>query len=318
MSIDVTCVYGGLGAHSLYKSLENFSPLIEQAMKEPRPLITSSLKEIEEEAYPSPGVDSSPPMSMRHYQYSPSTTLSIIIRVQCRFQGPLKNEGSSPWKNRTIFCTLGICGQAQPSQGRRRSCRTVKGFFPFCTCCPIAAPPDDLLLYSFFGGGYRPRLECFSNCIFSISGRKKWGGLQKVHRIVDMQYGGSTTSSSCTFQQRTRKKNEMFPPFFFLFLFSILWKADPSVQLSPPDTTNKKPTTPVCSWVLSLSLFYLYLDGKDNFPALPRPRSWSKLTTSKGQLIVFQPLFFLQKREGQNRRRRRRVESSLLPFVCRR
>jgi hypothetical protein len=52
-------------------------------MKEPRPLITSSLKEIEEEeAYPSPGVDSSPPMSMRHYQYSPSTTLlSIIIRV---------------------------------------------------------------------------------------------------------------------------------------------------------------------------------------------------------------------------------------------
>jgi hypothetical protein len=74
-------------------------------------------------------------------------------------------------------------------------------FFPFVHVVPLQPHLTIFFYIPFFGGGYRPRLECFSNCIFSISGRKKWGGLQKVHRIVDMQYGGSTTSSSsCTFQ----------------------------------------------------------------------------------------------------------------------
>jgi hypothetical protein len=55
-------------------------------------------------------------------------------------------------------------------------------FFPFVHVVPLQPHLTIFFYIPFFGGGYRPRLECFSNCIFSSFfhlGQKEMGGPPK-------------------------------------------------------------------------------------------------------------------------------------------
>lgn len=108
----------------------------------------------------------------------------------------------------TIFC---IYTQHMWKWLHRRSCRTVKGFYIFFFPPFVADFLPHLTIWGFSTIGMFFKL-------YFLFGKKKKGGppTTKKKGTVDMQCGGSTTSSTCYIPQQKRER-----------CFTYKYKADP-------------------------------------------------------------------------------------------
>ena len=187
-------------------------------------LLLASSKQLkeEEEAYPSHQVWTVASSNVSHDSLPFPNILYTLYYYQKYFsskkkkiKGAPRMRGVAPEKSLQFSAFTHIQG----AQKKKKLQNCQKFFFFLC-----AAPPDDPFGFYQSNGMFFSRKIKLLDIFFLSCGKR-------FTHIVDMQCGGSTTSSIYhTEGHAERERMKMFPPFFFFF--SILWKADPSVQLS--------------------------------------------------------------------------------------